>query len=57
MVLFGGYTRDKLKALADIHILDLTTMIWKRGPDVGQKERRAEPACAISNEHFIAWGG
>ncbi|KAG0203815.1 hypothetical protein B0O80DRAFT_424350 [Mortierella sp. GBAus27b] len=57
MVIFGGYTRDMLNALADIYILDVATMIWTRGPDIDQKERRAKPACAISNEHFIAWGG
>jgi hypothetical protein len=57
MVLFGGHTVDRLTTLNDIHILDLTTMIWKRGPDVAQKEQRALAACAMSNDHFIAWGG
>ncbi|KAF9362479.1 hypothetical protein BGX34_006135 [Mortierella sp. NVP85] len=57
MVLFGGYTRDKALTLPDIHILDVATMVWKRGPDIDQKERRAQAACAVSNDHFIAWGG
>ncbi|KAK3827790.1 MAG: hypothetical protein J3Q66DRAFT_321093 [Benniella sp.] len=57
MVLFGGYTRDKVLTLPEIHILDVATMVWKRGPDIDQKERRAQAACAVSNDHFIAWGG
>lgn len=57
MVLFGGYIRDKVRALHDIHILDVDTMLWTRGPDAPVKEQRAKAACAVSNDHLIAWGG
>ncbi|KAF9992340.1 hypothetical protein BGZ65_012349, partial [Modicella reniformis] len=57
MVLFGGYTRHEVSVLSDIHILDLDTMVWTRGPNVKSKERRARAACAVSNDQLIAWGG
>ncbi|KAK3827792.1 MAG: hypothetical protein J3Q66DRAFT_408874, partial [Benniella sp.] len=57
IVLFGGFIKDKLRTLPDIHFLDVATMIWTRGPDADQKERRARAACAVSNDQFIAWGG
>jgi len=57
MVLFGGFIKDKIRTLPDIHLLDVATMVWTRGPDADQKERRALAACAVSNDQFIAWGG
>ncbi|KAF9939871.1 hypothetical protein BGZ65_009059 [Modicella reniformis] len=56
MVLFGGFIRHEVKVLSDIHILDLDTMVWTRGPNV-ESNGRARAACAVSNDQLIAWGG
>ncbi|KAF9925517.1 hypothetical protein BGZ65_007699, partial [Modicella reniformis] len=51
MVLFGGFV-----GVSDIYILDVATMTWTRGPDaIG--ETRAYPACAVSNDQLVVWGG
>ncbi|KAF9356127.1 hypothetical protein BGX34_010090 [Mortierella sp. NVP85] len=57
MVLFGGFSANGLGVLRDIHILDIATMSWTKGPDVGLKDQRGVAACGASNGYFIAWGG
>ncbi|KAF9962680.1 hypothetical protein BGZ65_008527 [Modicella reniformis] len=57
MVLFGGLTDQSNSVLSDIYILDTATMTWKRGADAGAAGARAEAACTVSNDLFIAWGG
>jgi hypothetical protein len=57
MVLFGGFSANGLGVLRDIHVLDIATMSWSKGPDVGLKDQRGVAACGASNGYFIAWGG
>ncbi|KAK3805869.1 MAG: hypothetical protein J3Q66DRAFT_375610 [Benniella sp.] len=57
MILFGGYSKTTNVTLGDIYILDVATSTWKMGPSVPIPDRRQTPACAVSNDHFIAWGG
>ncbi|KAF9102840.1 hypothetical protein BGX27_010842 [Mortierella sp. AM989] len=56
IVYFGGFGNGP-KSYHDIYILNATSMVWKRGPDVSDANRRGGASCAISNEQFIAWGG
>ncbi|KAF9362478.1 hypothetical protein BGX34_006134 [Mortierella sp. NVP85] len=59
MILFGGVGIQAFKpiTLPSIHILDVATMTWTKGPDVPVKDQRFHAACAVSNDQFIAWGG
>jgi len=43
--------------LLSIHVLDVATMTWTKGPDVSNNDERLHAACAVSNDQFIAWGG
>jgi hypothetical protein len=57
VVLFGGYSKNPDTVLGDIFILDVSTLTWKKGPSTSPNDVRRYPACALSNDHFIAWGG
>ncbi|KAF9365739.1 hypothetical protein BGX34_008604 [Mortierella sp. NVP85] len=57
MILFGGYSKTTNVTSGDIYILDVATSTWKVGPSVPIPDRRQTPACAVSNDQFIAWGG
>lgn len=57
MILFGGFSKDKVGVLPDIYVLDVATMTWTKGSTVTQRNQRAMAACAASNDYFIAWGG
>ncbi|KAG0000687.1 hypothetical protein BGZ65_004152 [Modicella reniformis] len=57
MVLFGGFTSDRVKLVSDIIMLDVATMTWTKGRDPAKDERRGAAACAVSNDHFVSWGG
>ncbi|KAG0213422.1 hypothetical protein BGX28_004478 [Mortierella sp. GBA30] len=57
MVVFGGLTQFANAVLSDIYVLDVATMTWTQGIDAGVTIARTEPACAVSNDLFIAWGG
>ncbi|KAG0242584.1 hypothetical protein B0O80DRAFT_447697 [Mortierella sp. GBAus27b] len=57
MILFGGLSDQSNSVLSDIFILDTATMTWTKGMDAGAGAARAYPACAVSNDQFIAWGG
>ncbi|KAF9356474.1 hypothetical protein BGX26_005207 [Mortierella sp. AD094] len=55
-VYFGGFGHSQ-SGFHDIHVLNVTTMAWKRGPNVSKANRRGGASCAVSNNQFIAWGG
>lgn len=57
LVLFGGEDALSKDTLNDIHVLDVETLTWTRGPDVNPQDSRTASACAISNNQLIAWGG
>ncbi|KAF9987511.1 hypothetical protein BGZ65_003292 [Modicella reniformis] len=57
LVLFGGEDISTKQSLNDIHILDVETLTWTKGPVVDPENGRAASACAVSNNHFIVWGG
>ncbi|KAF9993903.1 hypothetical protein BGZ65_010514, partial [Modicella reniformis] len=57
MIVFGGFTKGRASVLPDIYILDVATMTWTKGANLGLKDQRAEAACAVSNDQFISWGG
>lgn len=57
VVLFGGYSQSLNASVGDIFILDVATLTWKKGPSTSPSDVRRSPACAISNNYFIAWGG
>ncbi|KAI1319167.1 hypothetical protein EDD11_004810 [Mortierella claussenii] len=59
MVLFGGEPPGNRSTgpRTDIFVLDVETWSWIQGPDVATEMGRAAPACAVSGDYFIAWGG
>ncbi|KAF9365798.1 hypothetical protein BGX34_008258 [Mortierella sp. NVP85] len=57
VVLFGGYSKSLNASVGDIFILDVPTLTWKKGPVTPPRDVRRSPACAISNNQFIVWGG
>lgn len=57
MVLFGGQSDYATPIQSDIYILDTNTMTWTKGVDAGAANARADPACAVSNQQLIVWGG
>ncbi|KAG0042359.1 hypothetical protein BGZ83_000558 [Gryganskiella cystojenkinii] len=57
LVVFGGFTSGVQPVLSDIYVLDVTTMQWKKGPDVGNNAGRAATSCGIDHDFFIVWGG
>ncbi|KAI7819284.1 hypothetical protein BC939DRAFT_460317 [Gamsiella multidivaricata] len=56
-VYFGGFSTNSPTAMNDIYILDIPSMTWKRGPDAPSTDARGGAACAVSSDHFLAWGG
>jgi hypothetical protein len=57
VVMFGGYSKSLNATVGDIFILNTTTLTWKQGPSAAARDVRRSPACAISNDQFIVWGG
>lgn len=57
VVFFGGYSEGLNATVGDIFILDVATVTWKKGPSTPARDVRRAPACAISNDQFIVWGG
>ncbi|KAG0216516.1 hypothetical protein BGX28_000030 [Mortierella sp. GBA30] len=56
LVVFGGRViQNGYIFLSDIYILDLNTMVWRRGPDYTSPIIYS--ACAIVGSTFISWGG
>ncbi|KAF9929636.1 hypothetical protein BGZ67_006236 [Mortierella alpina] len=53
LAVFGG--QDGEQVFADIYILDLSTLIWKKGEP--ELEPRTEMACAMHEDGFFIWGG
>ncbi|KAG0224270.1 hypothetical protein B0O80DRAFT_434768 [Mortierella sp. GBAus27b] len=57
MILFGGYTMDRVKIYGEILIFDVATMTWTSGQVPSKKDQRGDAACAVSGDYFITWGG
>ncbi|KAF9938410.1 hypothetical protein BGZ65_012854 [Modicella reniformis] len=57
LVLFGGFSTTSNTPLSDIYILDVVASRWRKGASAPASDRRQSPACGISNDYFIAWGG
>jgi hypothetical protein len=57
VILFGGLSVSLNATAGDIFILDVQTLTWKKGPSTAVKDNRRSPACAVSNDYFIVWGG
>ncbi|KAF9367757.1 hypothetical protein CPB97_005350 [Podila verticillata] len=53
MVLFGGDTVGPVTQQS-IYILDVATWVWTKGADAGAANARGSPACAITNDMFVA---
>ncbi|KAF9204896.1 hypothetical protein BGZ49_004743 [Haplosporangium sp. Z 27] len=56
IVVFGGQS-SSTKSSGSIYILDLKSLSWTKGTDVGSSEGRSGMACTITGNNFIAWGG
>jgi len=57
VVLFGGYASSLNATVGDIFILDVPTLKWKKGTSTPPRDVRRSPACALSNDYFVVWGG
>ncbi|KAF9365792.1 hypothetical protein BGX34_008252 [Mortierella sp. NVP85] len=57
VVLFGGSIKGQNFTTGEIFILDVKTLIWRKGISTAPENTRRSCACAISNDYFIAWGG
>jgi len=57
VALFGGHSKSTNTLQSDIYVLDVPTLTWKKGSPAPLRDARRYPACALSNGHFIAWGG
>ncbi|KAG0010423.1 hypothetical protein BGZ80_001500 [Entomortierella chlamydospora] len=55
-IYFGGFGYGQ-GGFHDIYVLNVTTLVWKRGPNLSKANRRGGASCAVSNNQFIAWGG
>ncbi|KAF9206425.1 hypothetical protein BGZ59_011672 [Podila verticillata] len=56
MVLFGGDAVGQVSQQS-IYILDVATWVWTKGADAGAANARGSPACAVTNDMFVAQGG
>lgn len=56
MIVFGGAGLDGV-AKAAVHILDVPTRQWTLGKPAGVNQARANMACTVAGDSFIAWGG
>jgi len=59
LVVFGGYdaTFNSSTGVGTVHLLDLTTMVWKAGKSVDPSLDRRNPACAVAGDSLVVWGG
>lgn len=59
LIVFGGYNSSvgSTTGVGSIHILDLTTMVWTAGTPADPSQYRANHACAVAGDSFVAWGG
>ncbi|KAI1319155.1 hypothetical protein EDD11_004798 [Mortierella claussenii] len=57
LVLFGGVNTQNSAINSDLYVLDVATMTWARGLDLAPGTGWAGPACAVSNDQLIVWGG
>ncbi|KAF9174146.1 hypothetical protein BGX21_007622 [Mortierella sp. AD011] len=56
MVVFGGQNPATTQ-LGGIYILDIPSLTWVEGADIGQALSRSNMACTVSGDNFVAWGG
>ncbi|KAG0231289.1 hypothetical protein BGX31_005577 [Mortierella sp. GBA43] len=56
MVVFGGQNQYN-QLSGSIFILDVSTMVWKKGPDLDPSLVRTGMVCAVAGSSFVAWGG
>ncbi|KAF9133813.1 hypothetical protein BGW39_008856 [Mortierella sp. 14UC] len=56
MIVFGGAGIDGV-AKAGIYILDVPSREWTVGKAADPTQARANMACAVAGDSFIAWGG
>ncbi|KAG0018194.1 hypothetical protein BGZ80_007467 [Entomortierella chlamydospora] len=56
MVVFGGQNPTTTQ-LGGIYILDVPSLAWVEGADIGQALSRSNMACTVSGDNFVAWGG
>ncbi|KAG0048739.1 hypothetical protein BGZ83_006342 [Gryganskiella cystojenkinii] len=56
LVVFGGIN-ELVQPLSDIYVLDVTTMVWKKGPDASSSVARGASSCGIDHDLLIVWGG
>ncbi|KAG9071505.1 hypothetical protein KI688_005717 [Linnemannia hyalina] len=56
MILFGGVNGTG-PSVGSISILDVASMKWTSGNDAPAPEARAEMACSVAGDNFVAWGG
>ena len=57
VVLYGGSINGQNFTTGGIFILDVKTLLWRKGTPSPPENTRRSCACAISNDYFIAWGG
>ncbi|KAF9105629.1 Acyl-CoA-binding domain-containing protein 5 [Mortierella sp. GBA35] len=56
VLLYGGVDQNNAP-LSDLYILNLETMAWTKQDVALPPLGRAYPACAVTNDMFVAWGG
>ncbi|KAF9415168.1 hypothetical protein BGZ94_000169 [Podila epigama] len=58
LIIFGGITSYvNYTTTPNIYVLDLATWTWAEGPPLPIHLARANAACAVTGDYFIAWGG
>ncbi|KAH7044337.1 hypothetical protein BKA57DRAFT_538264 [Linnemannia elongata] len=63
MVVFGGYGNygvgsiNKYDLNTGIYFLDTKTLAWTSGMPANSTQTRANMACAVAGDSFLAWGG
>lgn len=55
LILAGGQNLDQTAVYNDVYIYDVATSVWSKLADAPRAARG--PACAVSNDDFIFWGG
>ncbi|KAG0031864.1 hypothetical protein BGZ82_006814 [Podila clonocystis] len=56
LVVFGGI-ENAANSLSDIFVYDVASNTWTQGEAGGVRRARASPACTVSGDFFIAYGG
>ncbi|KAG0013702.1 hypothetical protein BGZ81_000875 [Podila clonocystis] len=56
LVVFGGI-ENGANSMGDIYVYDIASNTWTQGEFGGVRRARASPACTVSGDFFIAYGG